>query len=192
MSKDIDKDKLEELISQLEINIDNIFHLILPNKVEMVGELFPPEQLWEEINSYESDESEETFADLLAEDGEPVIELLDKNLHFESDDPMHNDLLFLNPIKVARHEWIDENGEYQYIERFIEWNPCIDGPYTHINRNNIVSMNRPNDETLVQYLKTVYQLYYPHINDIPAKEKSGKKNVIDFRVYHTKRLKGSF
>lgn len=208
MTKDIDKDKLEQLVSQLEINVENVYHLILPNGTEMVGELFPAEQMWQEFQ--DENEDRESFADLLAEEGELVIEFTDKDGNeYEVEGASPDDLLFLNPIKIHRENWIDPAGIYIYTNHFVEWNPCLDGPYTHINKDNIVSMNRPNAETMLNYLKAVYELYYPLINEISEDKLHelqsrindkfkknpglvGPNNVIDFKWYRSKRLNGKF
>ena len=213
MTDDIDKEKLEQLISQLEINVDNVYHLLLSNGMEMVGEIFPPEQMWREMQdmSFPDDDGDETFEEMMAEEDELELELVDDDgneIEFDIEEtPVHSDLLFLNPIKVYRDAWIDELGEFKHTNYFLEWNPCIDGPYTHINKTNIISMNKPNAETLVNYLRAIYQLYYPLLADLPEATNLSiigerinlnedavlfPKNIIDFTSYHAKRLNGVF
>ena len=209
---DITQEQLQDLITQLEVNVDSIYHLILPSGMEMVGELFSQEQMYNEMIG--QDNNAESFEDLLAEQEDELdLELVDEDgdeIDFDiADTAAHNDLLFLNPIKVYRDSWIDEQGDFQHTNYFLEWNPCIDGPFTHINKSNITSINKPNAETLVEYLKAVYKLYYPLLGEMTdgnqsvlASDRSNLKglfgatqlqlNVIDFRAYQLRRNKGIF
>lgn len=204
-TKDIDKEKLERLISECDINPDNIYHIILSGDIELIGELFPPEQI--EITNNDEDDLEELF-----DDEDEIILELDDDLKkdFENDltrdDP--DDLIFLNPIRIVRDRWVDENGNFEHKHYFIEWNPCIEGPYTHINKNKILAINTPNAETLVEYLKAIYNQYYPLLDEL---QKSGGNitgskinlenlkittpqtiNVINFFAYKSKRDSGTF
>ena len=198
---DIDRAALDNMISVLEINVDNVYHLILSNGSEMVGELFPPQQL-PPMNE------DLMTGDFLEDSNEELdIELiLDEELDFDEDSP---DLLFLNPVKIYRETFMDEDGRFQHQNFFLEYNPCIDGPYTHINKNSVISSNRPNEDTLYNYLKTIYYLYYELLEDLPvatnltltdnSKTKlkiqttiSVTNNVIDFHRYHLNRMNGGF
>src|ERR1035437_1532567 len=187
MSEDVDKDALEEMVSLLEIKVDNVYHLMLSNGSEMIGELFPPDQLPER----------ESFTDLLSEDCDDIEPY--EGLLIE-EDYNSSDLLFLNPIKIFRDTFQDETGEFHHQNFFLEWNPCIDGPYTTITKTAVVSCNKPNDATRLEYLKTIYKLYYSVLDEIPQTKIATNlklkpvitSNVIDFKLYHLNRLNGGF
>ena len=151
----------EKLIKELNINVNNIYHLTFINGTEMIGELFD--------SSVDSEISECGII---------------------------NSLLFLNPIKIIKEIFIDENNENINVEGYEEWNSSIEGPFTHIYINSILSQNVPNEKTLNNYLKSIHTLYCSEmINDedvdvISIKDK--KKNVSDFNKYHLKRMNGTF
>lgn len=190
MSKDINDitaEQLEKLIDKLDIDIDDIYHLILPGGMEMIGQLFPVEQI-ADLTDIEDSNSD-------------LIDLTEDTVEFVNEE---NDLLFLNPIRVHREHFINEDGMLGHTNYFTEWNPCIDGPFTNINKNQITSINRASPEALVNYLKAIYQIYYPLLDEIPdgdltiidnilpKKESSIMKNVVDFKKYQTRRSRGKF
>lgn len=177
---DLNQNEIEDMISKLEINIDNIYHLILSNGMEMMGELFPSEQLIENADSNTQDD---------------IMEFVEEE----------NNLLFLNPIRIHRTLLVDDEGEMKTNNYFTEWNPHIDGPFTHISKVSITAMNKPNESSLVYYLQSIYHIYYPILDEIPdgnlnmlgdilpLKERvSIPKNIISFEDYHSKRINGRF
>ena len=101
---------INKVIEELEIDIDSIYHVTIVGGVEMVGEMF----LIDLDSNFEKTEDDD---ELISEE------------YFESNDTQRADYLFLNPIKVFRDSWIDQDG-YSCQNYFIEWNPCMDGPYT--------------------------------------------------------------
>lgn len=208
-TKDIDKDKIEKLISQLEINTDNIYHVMLSSKMEMIGELFHPQQV--RISEGNDNNNNDEYGDspeLILEEND-LFTFEEDNLDndFTRDDP--DDIIFLNPIRIMRDEWVDDEGNFHSKAFFVEWNSCIEGPYTHINKNKITAINSPNSETLLEYLKSVYNQYYPLLdelrhNGVVFKEatnletidsesiKKSPTNVISFSPYKKKRDVGTF
>lgn len=195
----IDTERVSEIVDKLEIKVENIYHLLLSNGMELVAEIFPPEDQTTSLEELLQDSNGETY--------ETSSEDSDEYFTIEMDDEF-NDILFLNPIKVYRDVGFTEDGNYYSASYFTEWNPHTEGPYTHISKNNIVSMNSPNEETLNRYIVSVYQEYYPMIDslltgdiDFPTdvKLQSPKSigeinhlNIIDFESYYLKRKLGNF
>jgi len=171
MSDDSETEFLNKITEELEIDINNIWHITIVGGVELVGEMFDIEDMTEDSNEF--------F------------------------DNVSTDYLFLNPIKVFRESWIDNEG-YACQNYFIEWNPCIDGPYTYINPATVISMNKPNHETLTSYLNAVHDQYYPllmsavdGVGKIPEDQKLviddnlKGNNIIDFNKYLLLKLSGN-
>jgi hypothetical protein len=212
---DIGKDELEELVSQLDIKVENIYHVVFTDDTEMVGEILSS-------NSEDEDKLKESFKEMLdeakddmfgEEELEIEIEYLDSDgAEISSDEvlyhPEDHSTLFLNPVKIIRDTWINPDGEMKHTNYFIEYNPCIEGPYIPIQNHSIKTINPPNNETLICYLKALYKIYYPLLSEIPDGNLSvisqtlklnhshlsvsTSKNVVDFTSYLKKRQSGSF
>lgn len=214
---DISKDQLEDLITHLEINLHNIHHVLFTDGTEMIGEVldsFPitqtekeefAELLYEmdEVDDYVANENEEDYLELVDSNGEEVEFAEDGYYRL----PEENSILFLNPIRIYRDTWVDPNsGDMKHTNYFVDFNPCIDGPYVPIYKHSIASINPPNDETLVAYLKAVYKIYFPllssEVTDGSVSSSDSKapmvilkvspKNIIDFTSYLKKRQTGNF
>ena len=176
---DVSKEQLEDLINHLEINVENILHVILTNGTEMVGEVLSPDNI----------QLDDAYSTIIDPDSAQTI-------------------LFLNPIKIYRDLWVDDESNMQHKDYFMDFNPCIDGPFIPIYKNSITTKNPPNGETLIRYLKALYQLYYPLLSETPLgnitafsephnipaklKGKSVHKNIIQFTPYLKKRQLGNF
>jgi hypothetical protein len=105
-----------------------------------------------------------------------------------------NEILILNPIKVYRDSWIDENGNLQHTNFYTKFNPCVEGPYTHLKHHAIQNMDKPNRETLNAYFAAIYEQYFPLLNEgidgnsfVKESQKLQSLNVVDFVAYRKKR-----
>lgn len=171
--QEIDQEKLEQMVAQLKIKLENIHHVILNNGIEMMGEL----------------QQDLIDVELIDEDDE---------LTFTIEPEESDTYLFLNPIKIFRDSWIDNDGNHNYNNYYLEWNPCIDGPYTPISKYSITSINIPNELAMIGYLDAVYKEYYPALIGEEVKMIMEKivivesKNIIDFSTYLMNRSKGIF
>lgn len=160
--------ELFELAVNLDVDISKLYHVQLTNNTELIGELF----------------DQSAFIDSNASVQEIEDSLLDPNLYF------------ISPIKIVRDSWIDDEGNYNSNNFFVEWNPCIDGSLAHINPTAIIGMNKPTDECVFAYLKALQDLYYGGgtiggmVGEIQIIEeeiiKKPTENIIDFQKYHKK------
>lgn len=139
--KDIDAEEvefIEDVTKDLSINQDNIFHIMLVGGTELVGEIIHPELKLD-------DNGEEVFA---------------KKSDESSKDHDIKSYLICNPIKIVRENFLTEEG-YLANNFFIEWNPCTDDPYADIKKSLVLSLSRPNHQTLYSYVRSIYEQYYP-------------------------------
>ncbi len=98
-------------------------------------------------------------------------------------------MIFLNPVKILQDSWFDEEEGYNSHNIFVQFNPCVDEPFTFINPDVVISISTPNHMTLKFYLDAVKDHYYPENNLNEEKPElvidvvPVKSNVIDFSKF---------
>lgn len=121
------------------------------------------------------------------------IELIGEIIPDETD-PEEEHLIIFEPIKILRETTINEDGDYNFQQYFIEWNPCMKEPFIVLNSPSIMTSTEPNQESIACYLETVYNKYFPELSlelDVSTKaetiQSSEKKtNIIDFNDWKSK------
>lgn len=165
--------ELAVMAEQLEIKIENVYHVTFSSGVEMIGELKP--------------------------DIEVVLKTTKKNKKIKDilSEVISKQILFSHPIKVVRDTWFDEEGLYSN-DYFLAWNSCLDGYYVPIDPTSIISICPPNKFAICQYLKAVNDVYFSLTIsvELESTQNGCKKNlntlndsnVIQFKTHFLKKL----
>jgi hypothetical protein len=158
----LEDSEISEILTDLDITLENIYHFKLVGDIEIIGEVF---------SDFHLPTEDFTRGDL-----------------FED---IYGESLIINPIKILRDSWINEDG-YNASYYFVEWNPFSDSPYVALKEIMVISKVYPNEDTLRSYLYSLRDQYYPNeailVEDnvqISTKSKS-ENNVIDFQNWKFK------
>jgi hypothetical protein len=144
------------LANDLDVDLDNVFHFITIGGIEIVSEL----------GNITHDE--------LGDISESDFSLFNENKY-----------LLINPIRIRRDEFrtIDI---WESRELFTPLSFSADNLFYTMNENSIITKGFPDSDTILQYLSTLYEIYYPYQLDITledTEENQYKDNVIDFSKY---------
>lgn len=124
---------IEALSSTLDINIDNIRHIVLSSGVEVIGEV---------VESDVKIEDDMSFCKLSDIRDEPIITVC-------------------NPVRVMVDSYMTEYGAMNNSLYFTNYNPCSDVPFTTFKKTFVLHTARPNKNAILTYLESLHQTYYP-------------------------------
>lgn len=108
----------------------------------------------------------------------------------------------INPLKALKESYMDDDM-LMSIDILTVFDPNMDTPVLEINRDQIITMYRIDEDKLERYVYTLYDYYFPVSIELDediftekvkkSKSKANKKsNIVSFIDYKEKRIKGLF